>query len=476
MIIKKKIFMPEMRQMNHIHFIGIGGNGMSGIAEVLLNQGYKISGSDLLKNDNTLRLEVLGAKIQLGHTATNIDDADVVVTSSAIAADNPEAISARELRIPVIPRAEMLSELMRYRHSIAVAGTHGKTTTTSLLAAILAADDKDPTFIIGGLVKSVNTNAGLGISPYLVAEADESDASFLHLQPMVTILTNIDSDHMEAYDSDFSKLKQTFLIFLHNLPFYGLAVLCIDDPVIKSMLPDISRPVLTYGFSEDADYCIKNVTIKKEKSSFDLLRPGDNKLLTIDMNIPGIHNILNATAAITVAIDEGVSDKSIKEALRKFQGVARRFEIYGDYPIGNGSAMLIDDYGHHPRELAATIKAIMDGWPNRRLVMIFQPHRYSRTRDLFEDFVQVLSSCDALLLLEVYSAGEDEIPGADSRTLCRSIRQRGLVDPIYVQNIQEVNEILKDVIQADDIIITQGAGSVSKLVKILADSNLSQDL
>jgi UDP-N-acetylmuramate--alanine ligase len=290
---------------------------------------------------------------------------------------------------------------------------------------------------------------------------------------MVAILTNIDSDHMESYDFDFSKLKQTFLRFLHNLPFYGLAILCIDDPEIKSILSDVSRPIITYGFSKDADYRIKNVNIKKDKSSFDLLRPGIKKSLNIDMNIPGIHNILNATAAIAAASDEDVSDEAIKEGLAKFQGVARRFEVYGEYPTGKGSAMLIDDYGHHPRELAATIKAIRDGWPKRRLVMIFQPHRYTRTRDLFEDFVQVLSSCDVLFLLEVYAAGEDEIPGADSRTLCRSIRQRGLVDPIFIKNIQDVQEVLRDVIQANDIVITQGAGNINKLVRILADSNLS---
>ena len=472
---EKDYFVPEMRRMRQIHFIGIGGNGMSGIAEVLINQGYEVSGSDLVKNNNTLRLEKLGAKLQVGHVPGNVNNADVVVTSSAIAIENPEAVNARKLRIPVIPRAEMLSELMRYRHSIAVAGTHGKTTTTSLLAAILAADDKDPTFIVGGLVKSANTNAGLGVGPYLVAEADESDASFLRLQPMVTILTNIDNDHMDAYGSDFNKLKQTFLTFLHNLPFYGLAVVCIDDPVIRDMLPDISRPILTYGFAEEADYRIKNVSTDRQHSHFELCRPDSTEPLAVDINIPGVHNILNAAAAITVASDEGVSDKAIKDGLYRFQGVARRFEIYGDYPIGKGTAMLIDDYGHHPRELAATIKAIRDGWPKRRLVMIFQPHRYTRTRDLFEDFVQVLSSCDILLLLEIYAAGEDEIPGADSRTLCRSIRQRGLVDPIYIKNINDVQEVLGDIIQAEDIVITQGAGSVSKLVKILSDANLLQD-
>ena len=465
-------FIPEMRRMKYIHFVGVGGSGMSGVAEVLINQGYKVSGSDLTANSNTLRLEKLGANVQLGHAVENIRNADVVVTSSAVAHDNPEVIGARNLRIPVIPRAEMLAELMRYRHSVAVAGTHGKTTTTSLLAAILAADGKDPTFVVGGLVKAVNANAGLGVSRYFVAEADESDASFLHLQPMVAIVTNIDADHMETYDFDFNKLKQTFLTFLHNLPFYGLAVLCIDDPVIRAMLPDISRPTLTYGFSEDADYRIQNVSVNQQRSYFDLYIPNEISPLSIEINLPGAHNILNAAAAITVAIDEGVSDKAIKEALLKFQGVGRRFEIYGEYPISDGTVMLVDDYGHHPREVAAVIKAIREGWPKRRLVMVFQPHRFTRTRDLFEDFVQVLSSCDVLLLLEVYAAGENEIPGADSRALCRSIRQRGLVDPIYVCGVEDIQEVLGDILQAGDILITQGAGSIGKLVKILADTRL----
>ena len=465
-------FIPEMRRMKCIHFVGIGGSGMSGVAEVLINQGYKVSGSDLAMNGNILRLEKLGASVQLGHMVENIKSADVVVISSAVTHDNPEVTGARTLRIPVVSRAEMLAELMRYRHSIAVAGTHGKTTTTSLLAAILAADDKDPTFVVGGLVKAVNANAGLGVSPYFVAEADESDASFLHLQPMVAIVTNIDADHMETYDFDFNKLKQTFLAFLHNLPFYGLAVLCIDDPVIKAMLPDISRPILTYGFSEDADYRIQNMSVNQQYSYFDLHRPNGAGPLSVEMNIPGAHNILNAAAAITVAIDEGVSDKAIKKALLEFQGVSRRFEIYGEYPIDSGTVMLVDDYGHHPREVSAVIKAIREGWPKRRLVMVFQPHRFTRTRDLFEDFVQVLSSCDALLLLEVYAAGENEIPVADSRTLCRSIRQRGLVDPIYVCGVDDGQEVLGDILQAGDILVTQGAGSVGRLVKILADARL----
>jgi len=463
---------PEMRRIRRIHFIGVGGSGMCGIAEVLLNQGYEISGSDLGVNNNTRRLEKLGATIQRGHAAENVNNVDVVVKSSAVTMDNPEIVSAREQRIPVVRRAEMLAELMRYRHGVAVAGTHGKTTTTSLLGSILAAEGKDPTFVIGGLVKGANTNARLGESRYLVAEADESDASFLHLQPMVAVITNIDADHMETYGFDFNKLKQTFVEFLHNLPFYGLAVLCIDDPVVRDILPEVSRPVLTYGFADDADYRIENVSMEQRHSKFQVHRPDHDKPLDIEMNIPGVHNVLNATAAIAVATDEAMSDKAIQSGLAEFQGVGRRFEIYGEYPVDNGDAMLVDDYGHHPREVAATIKAVREGWPQKRLVMVFQPHRYTRTRDLYEDFVQVLSSCDVLLLLEVYSAGEEEIPGADSRALCRSIRQRGLVDPIYVQDIEDVGDVLKDVVQGGDMVITQGAGSVGKLVKILADRKL----
>ncbi len=463
---------PEMRRIRCIHFIGIGGSGMCGIAEVLLNQGYEISGSDLGENNNTRRLKRLGANIRLGHHASNVSQADVVVKSSAVTMDNPEITGARELRIPVVRRAEMLAELMRYRHGIAVAGTHGKTTTTSLLASILAAEGKEPTFVIGGLVKGAGANARLGESRYLVAEADESDASFLHLQPMVAVITNIDADHMETYGFDFNRLKQTFVEFLHNLPFYGLAVLCIDDPVVRDILPDVSRPVLTYGFSEDADFRIDQVSMEQRHSRFVIYRPDQQKPLSIEMNIPGVHNVLNAAAAIAVASDEGLSDQAIQLGLSGFQGVGRRFEIYGEYPVGSGSAMLVDDYGHHPREVAATVKAVREGWPDRRLVMVFQPHRYTRTRDLYEDFVQVLSSCDVLVLLEVYSAGEEEIPGADSRALCRSIRQRGLVDPIYVQCIEGVGDVLRDIVQAGDIVITQGAGSVGKLVKNLADRKL----
>jgi len=463
---------PEMRRIRRIHFIGIGGAGMSGIAEVLINQGYEISGSDLKASSVTERLEKKGAKVFIGHAAENIAGVDVIVNSSAVNNSNPEIIQARESRIPIVRRAEMLGELMRYRHGIAVAGTHGKTTTTSLMASILAAADQDPTFIIGGLVNSTGTNAQLGASRYLVAEADESDASFLHLQPMVAIVTNIDADHMETYGGDFSKLKKTFIEFLHNLPFYGLAVLCGDDPVIRDIMPDISRPILTYGLNEGNDFRAINVKQSQMHSEFDVIRPGYEKPLHIRLHIPGIHNVLNATAVIAVATDEGLSDEAIQQGLENFQGVGRRFQVYGNFPVGTGEAMLVDDYGHHPREVQAIVRAVRDGWPDRRLVMVYQPHRYTRTRDLYEDFVDVLSTVDALILLEVYSAGEDAIPGADSRHLCRSIRARGIIEPIFVETVDGVPDVIKDLVRAGDIVITQGAGNVGVLSPELAKRNL----
>ncbi len=463
---------PEMRRIRRIHFIGVGGAGMSGIAEVLINQGYEISGSDIKASSVTERLQKKGAIVFIGHAAENVVDADVVVNSSAVNNTNPEIIHARELRIPIVRRAEMLGELMRYRHGIAVAGTHGKTTTTSLLASVLAAANQDPTFIIGGLVNSTGTNAQLGASRYLVAEADESDASFLHLQPMVAIVTNIDADHMETYGGDFSRLKKTFVEFLHNLPFYGLAVLCGDDPVIRDIIPGVARPILTYGFNADNDFRAMNVQQSKMQSEFDVLRPGHEKPLHIRINIPGVHNVLNATAVIAVATDEGLSDEAIQEGLENFQGVGRRFQIYGNFPVGEGEAMLVDDYGHHPREVAAVIRAIRDGWPGRRIVMCYQPHRYTRTRDLYEDFVEVLSTVDALIMLEVYSAGEEKISGADSRHLCRSIRARGLIEPVFVETVGGVPAIIKDLVRAGDIVITQGAGNVGVLSPELAKRQL----
>lgn len=461
---------PEMRRIRKIHFIGIGGAGMSGIAEVLINQGYQISGSDLKASETTARLQKLGANIFIGHSQSNVEGIDVVVNSSAVHQDNPELEGARALRIPVVRRAEMLGELMRYRHGIAVAGTHGKTTTTSLIAAILVAGDRDPTFVIGGLVNSAGSNARLGESRYLVAEADESDASFVHLQPMVTVVTNIDVDHMDTYAGDFNRLKQTFLEFVHNLPFYGLAVMCGDDPVVRELLPQISRTVVTYGFEDDNDYRAFDVQQSGKTLRFKIERPNNPQALSIFLNLPGRHNVLNATAAIAVATEEGMDDQAIQAGLAEFLGVGRRFQIYGEFPLDVAEPlMLVDDYGHHPREVAATIEAVRQGWPERRLVMVYQPHRYTRTRDLFEDFVDVLSQVDQLILLEVYSAGETPIPGADGRTLSRSIRNRGLVDPIFAAEVDDVAEVLEDIVLPGDIVITQGAGNVGSLAKMLAE-------
>lgn len=461
---------PEMRRINQIHFIGIGGVGMCGIAEVLLNQGYKISGSDLKESAVTQRLTSLGAMIYFGHEADNVKQADVVVVSTAIDQANPEIQYANEHRVPIVRRAEMLAELMRYRHGIAVAGTHGKTTTTSLVASILAEGDKDPTYVIGGKLTSAGTNAKLGGSRYLVAEADESDASFLHLQPMVSIVTNIEADHMDTYGGDFNQLKRTFIEFLHNLPFYGLAVLCIEDDTIREILAEVNRPVLTYGFDESADFYAKDVMQDGMVTSFTAKRPGDHADLKIKLRMPGQHNVLNALSAIAVATDEGIADEAIITALEKFEGVGRRFQVCGEYPLKDGQVMLVDDYGHHPTEVEVTIQAIRKGWPSNRLVMMYQPHRYTRTRDLYEDFVRVLSEVDVLLLLDVYSAGEDEIPGADGRSLCRSIRSRGRIDPIFIERGADVNPILKDHLQPGDILITQGAGSVGAIsVQLIKD-------
>jgi len=465
---------PEMRRIRRIHFVGIGGSGMCGIAEVLLNQGYEISGSDISVNASIKRLTNAGAIVFIGHSESNIDGADVVVKSSAVTVENPEIASARKRGIPVVRRAEMLAELMRYRHGIAIAGTHGKTTTTSLITAILAEAGRDPTFVVGGRVNSVGTNAKLGGSRYLVAEADESDASFLHLQPMVSVVTNIEADHMETYGFDFEVMKKTYIEFLHNLPFYGLAVMCIDDEVIRGLLVDVARPLLTYGFSDDAAYRISDLRADKRQCHFVIDRPDGLSSLNISLNIPGRHNALNAAAAIAVASDEGISDQAIIDGLSKFGGVGRRFEVIGNYPIAGGNAMLVDDYGHHPTEVKATIQAVRDGWPEKRLVMVFQPHRYTRTRDLYEDFVQVLSEVDVLLVLDVYTAGEEAIPGAGSKNICGSIRQRGGIDPIYVESIEQVPQLLGELVRGDDLVMTQGAGSVSKLVAMLAESRLQR--
>ncbi len=467
---------PEMRRIETIHFVGIGGAGMCGIAEVLLNQGYRITGSDINASATTKRLESLGVVIFIGHDGANIDSADVVVYSSAVSDKNAEMRAARNQGKPLIPRAEMLSELMRYRHGIAIAGTHGKTTTTSLLASIFAAEHLDPTYVIGGLLNSSGTNAKLGESHYLLAEADESDASFLHLQPMVAVVTNIDEDHMETYEGDFERLKNYFVEFLHNLPFYGLAVLCLDDPVVAEILPRVSRPTLTYGFSEQADFRIQNLKQHKCVTEFEVVRPDGKATLSLRLNMPGRHYALNTTAAIVVATDEGISDQAICSGINNFTGVGRRFEVLGEFPINQGKVMLVDDYGHHPREVAATVTAIRDGWPGNRLVMIYQPHRYSRTRDLYEDFVEVLSEIDVLLLLEVYPAGEAKIAGASSKDLCRSIRLRGKVDPVYVQQPGDLTLLLKSLLRDGDIVITQGAGSVGAIAKQLAEQGFDDQI
>lgn len=461
-----------MRRVERIHFVGIGGAGMGGIAEVLLNEGYKVSGSDIASGAVTERLAGLGAEIFIGHSADNIQGASVVVVSSAIKADNPEVSSARELRIPVVRRAEMLGELMRFRHGIAIAGTHGKTTTTSLMASVFAEAGADPTFVIGGLLNSAGSNARLGAGRYLIAEADESDASFLHLQPMATVITNIEADHMDTYQGDFEKLKATYLEFLHNLPFYGLAVVCLDDPVLRQLIPCIGRTVLTYGFSEDADYQISDFSQSGTVSQFVITDPAGNQR-EISLNLPGRHNALNATAVFALAQDEGIAEQAILAALSKFEGIGRRFQQYGEFDTGRGKVLLLDDYGHHPTEVAATVAAVRSAWPERRLVMCYQPHRYTRTRDLYDDFARVLSEVDTLLLLEVYAAGEAPIPGADSRSLARSIRARGQLEPIYVAQPADLAASLAEVLQDGDVVLTQGAGNIGALVKQLAAMQLN---
>lgn len=470
---------PMMRRIRQIHFIGIGGAGMSGIAEVLLNLGYKVSGSDLKVSSVTERLQRLGAKIFIGHQAENLQGVNVVVASTAIPQDNPEIVAAREERIPVVPRAQMLAELMRFQHGIAVAGTHGKTTTTSLTASIYGEADLDPTFVIGGLLNSAGTNARLGTSQYFIAEADESDASFLHLQPMVSIVTNIDADHMETYGGDFKILENNFVDFLHNLPFYGLAILCIDDETVFNLMPRITRPFVTYGFHKQADIRAYDFVQKGTQSHFKVKRKGIERDLVITLNLPGKHNVQNALAAIAVATEDGVNDDAIKSALIKFEGIGRRFDIYGEYQLeresGTINVGLMDDYGHHPKEVEATINAMRLSWPDRRLVMVYQPHRYSRTRDLYEDFCQVLSQVDVLLMLTVYPAGEERIAGADSRSLCRSIRHRGQVDPIFVKTIDELEKVLPTLLKDGDMVLTQGAGNIGSLAPKWSKQNMTFD-
>lgn len=460
----------EMRRIKKIHFVGIGGVGMGGIAEVLLTQGYQVTGSDPSQNALTTHLKSLGATIWHQHLPQNVQDADVVVVSSAIKNENIELITANQLRIPIVPRAAMLAELMRFRYGIAVAGTHGKTTTTSLIASILAQGGFDPTFVIGGKLISAGTNAKLGASRYLVAEADESDASFLQLYPMVSVVTNIDTDHLDNYENDFVKLKDTFVQFLHKLPFYGFGVLCLDCEVVQSIIPKIARPVITYGFHEKADYRAINYIQEGTQTRFTVQRP-NGILLDVSLNLPGKHNVQNALAAITVASEEGVNDNSICQGLAQFSGIGRRFNIHGEFKTPQGKAIVVEDYGHHPVEVRATIEAARGAWPNKRLVMAFQPHRYSRTHMLFDDFAQILSGVDVLFMLEVYGAGEEPIAGADGRSLCRAIRQRGNLSPIFVPTIAEFYNALLPILGPDDVLLLQGAGSVGSLVDQLLPKN-----
>lgn len=447
--------------MEHIHFVGIGGTGMCGIAEVLHDEGYQITGSDLSENRAVSHLRSLGIDVKIGHSVDHIHGADVVVSSTAIHADNPEIMAAREQRIPVLPRAAMLAELMRFRYGIAIAGTHGKTTTTSFVSSLLAEGGLDPSFVIGGKLASCGSNAQLGKSAYFVVEADESDASFLFLKPMMAVVTNIDADHMETYDHDFDKLTSTFVEFLHHLPFYGLAVVCIEDEVIRRILPEIQRPTLTYGFRDEADYRAEAWTQTGLLSAFTVRRPAPHQAISIELNWPGRHNVLNALASIAIATELGVDDESIARGLLNFQGVGRRFQMLGERTFAQGSALVVDDYGHHPKEIKATLDAFRAVWPNKRLVHVFQPHRYSRTQALFEQFVDVLKMADELLLLDIYSAGESVIPGISSESLAKEIsRHQAKVTLVTEQNMESA---LNTLVLDGDVILIQGAGSVGQL-------------
>ncbi|WP_321790802.1 UDP-N-acetylmuramate--L-alanine ligase [Burkholderia pyrrocinia] len=446
--------------VKHIHFVGIGGAGMSGIAEVLVNLGYEVSGSDLSRNAVTDRLQALGARIAIGHDAVNIEGANAVVVSTAVRSDNPEVLAARHQRVPIVQRAVMLAELMRLKQGIAIAGTHGKTTTTSLVASVLAAGGLDPTFVIGGRLISAGANARLGTGDFIVAEADESDASFLNLYPVIEVITNIDADHMDTYGHDFARLKQAFIEFTQRLPFYGSAVVCVDDPNVRQIIPFISKPVVRYGLSPDAQVRAEDIDARDGRMHFTVIREGRSPLAVV-LNMPGLHNVQNALAAIAIATDLGVADDAIQQALAEFNGVGRRFQRYGDVPTADGGQYtLIDDYGHHPVEMAATIAAARGAFPGRRLVLAFQPHRYTRTRDCFDDFVNVLSTVDALVLTEVYAAGEAPIATANGDALSRALRAVGKVDPVFVATVDDVPDALAKVAQNGDVVITMGAGSI----------------
>ncbi len=464
----------RMRRVGVIHLIGIGGAGMGGIAEVLVNLGYQVQGSDLRANAVTTRLAGMGARIFIGHAAGQVGGAGVVVVSTAVAADNPELVAALASRIPVVRRAEMLAELMRFREGIAVAGTHGKTTTTSLVASILAEGGLDPTFVIGGQLKSAGANAKLGTGRYLVAEADESDASFLHLQPVIAIVTNVDNDHLATHGGDFEKLKQSFVEFLHNLPFYGLAVVCSDDAVVRELLPQVGRPMVRYGLGEDADLRATALEQRGAQTRFRVLREG-RPPLAVTLNLPGLHNVQNALAAIAVATELEVDDTAIQRALVAFAGIGRRLETVGEVETAAGHVTIVDDYGHHPTEIDATLGAARQAWPDRRLVLAFQPHRYTRTHDLIDDFGRVLSQADVLLVTEVYAAGEEPIANADGRAICRAVRGRGGIEPVFVEDVRELPAALAAVIADRDVVLTMGAGSIGAVAHELPRSLAAGD-
>ena len=457
----------RMRRINCVHFVGIGGSGMSGIAEVMLSLGYQVQGSDLKNNMSVQRLKNLGATVFIGHQEENIRDADAVVVSSAVDESNPEVAAARDKLLPIVQRAEMLAELMRFRYSIAVAGTHGKTTTTSLVASVLAEGGLDPTFVIGGRLKSADSNARLGQGEYLVAEADESDASFVHLKPMLAIVTNIDADHMSTYDGDIEKLRSGFIKFLHNLPFYGLAILCADDPGVSEVLGRIGRSTVTYGIDSGADIRAEDIEYSEGLTRFRVVRPAKEEPLEISLRLPGLHNVRNALAAIAVAEELQIADQAVVGALEGFEGIDRRFQTQGEIETTNGRVMLVDDYGHHPTEIAATIEAARAGWPDKRIVLAFQPHRYSRTRDLMDDFATVLCEADVLILLEVFAAGEDPIAGADGRAIARAVRSRGGVEPVFVEELSGLAEVLHGVLADGDLVLTMGAGDIGALAASL---------
>jgi UDP-N-acetylmuramate--alanine ligase len=456
----------RMRRINTIHFVGIGGSGMSGIAEVLLNLGYTVQGSDARASAVTQWLASLGARVTIGHAAANIRGADVVVASGAVPRDNPEIAAALAQRIPVVARAEMLGELMRFRYSIAVAGTHGKTTTTSLIASVLSEGGEDPTYVIGGRLKSAASSARLGAGRYLVAEADESDASFTHLQPLIAIVTNIDNDHLSTHGGDFGLLKQSFLEFLHNLPFYGLAVLCADDEQLRSIVQEVGRPIRSYGLDAGADVRAVAVTAAGLQTRFQVVR-AHGAPLAVTLNLPGIHNVRNALAAVAVATELDIDDQAILRALAAFQGVDRRLQHIGDVALAAGPVAIIDDYGHHPTEITATLAAVRQGYAGRRVLLAFQPHRYTRTHDLIDDFGKALSAADVLLVTEVYAAGEAPIAGADGRAICRAVRSRGQLEPLFVEKVEELAAALHDVLQAGDVIVCMGAGNISAVAHSL---------